>query len=272
MPFYFDSHGNLRLLELDRWPWLVHGFSTRSAGSLAHPDDQRRFAQALGGDGMRLVTLRQIHSAVVHVADNGLAAGRQGDSLIAAQPGTLVGIKTADCLPVLLVDPRRRVVAAAHAGWRGAAKRVVQKTVGEMRRLFDCDPSDLVAAVGPGIQSCCFEVGPEVLEEFRSQFVDADQFCRVDPPNPALTLLPKQVMTGAQGIMRELDSDRAHVDLAEAIRRQLLSAGVPNQQIYNSGLCTACDLKRFYSYRREKDAAGRMLAIIGLAQQGGLSG
>ncbi len=213
---------------------------------------------------MRLVTLRQIHSAIVHVADENLAPGRQGDSLIAAQPGTLVGIKTADCLPVLLADPRRRVVAAAHAGWRGVAKRVVEKTAGEMRRLFGCDPADLVAAIGPGIQACCFEVGPEALEEFRSQFVDAEQFCHADAVNPALTLLPRQVMSGTQGIMRELDSDRGRVDLAEAIRRQLLGAGVPERQIYNSALCTACDLKRFYSYRREKDAAGRMLAVIGL--------
>src|SRR5262249_16869793 len=142
-------------------------------------------------------------------------------------------------------------------------------TAGEMRRLFGCDPADLVAAIGPGIQACCFEVGPEVLEEFRSQFVDAEDFCRADPPNPALTLLPRQVMTGAQGIMREFDSDRGHVDLAEAVRRQLLAAGAPREKIYNSGLCTACDLERFYSYRREKDAAGRMLAVIGIRQQTG---
>src|SRR5712692_451270 len=212
MPFYFDSQGSLRLRELDQWPWLVHAFSTRAAGNLAHPDDQRRFVQTLNGDGMRLVTLRQIHSAMVYVADENLAPGRQGDSLIVTEAGTLVGIKTADCLPVLLADPRRRVVAAAHAGWRGVAKRVVEKTAGEMRRLFDCDPADLVAAIGPGIQACCFEVGPEVLEEFRSQFADAADFCRADSPNPAMTLLPRQVMTGAQGIMRELESDRGHVD------------------------------------------------------------
>src|SRR5262249_24762175 len=174
MPFYFDSHGNLRLREIDKWPWLVHGFSTRPAGSLAHPDGQRRFVQLLAGDGVTLVTLRQIHSAIVCVADEKLVPGRQGDSLIVAQGGTLVGVKTADCLPVLLADARRRVVAAAHAGWRGVVKCVVEKTAGEMRRLFGCDPADLVAAIGPGIQACCFEVGPEVLEEFRSQFVDAE--------------------------------------------------------------------------------------------------
>lgn len=261
MPFYFDSHGNLRLKELDEWPWVVHGFSTRLAGSLSQAENQRHFIQTLGGDGMKLVTLRQIHSAIIRVAEGGAPAGQRGDSLIAAQPGTLLGIKTADCLPVLVVDSRRRVVAAVHGGWRGLAKRVVEKTVGEMRRSFQCDPEDLVAVIGPGIQACCFEVGPEVLEEFRSQFVDAGRFCRADPLNPALAVVPRQVMTGAQG---QLDATRGHVDLAEVARHQLLSAGVPEGQVHNAGLCTACDLDRFYSYRREKEAAGRMLAVIGL--------
>jgi copper oxidase (laccase) domain-containing protein len=139
----------------------------------------------------------------------------------------------------------------------------VQKTVGEMCRTFGCVPSDLVAGTGPGIQACCFEVGPEVLQEFACQFVDADQFCKADPPNPALTMLPKQVMAGNHGLMRALEADRGRVDLAEAARRQLLAAGLAPNEIHNSGLCTACHLDRFYSYRREKEAAGRMLAVIG---------
>ena len=263
MPFYFDRQGNLRLREFDRWPWLIHGFSTRAAGNLQLRAAQDRFAHALAGPGTKLVTVRQIHSAIVRRARAAAGSGHPGDSLMAVQPGVLVGIKTADCLPILLADPRRRVVAAVHAGWRGAAKRVVEKTVGEMRRAFRCDPAGLLAAIGPGIQACCFEVGPDVLQEFASQFVDADQFCRPDPPNPALTMLPRQTMTGdGHALMRRLDSHRGRVDLAEAVRRQLLAAGV--SQIYNSGLCTACDPKRFYSYRREKEAAGRMLAVIGL--------
>ncbi len=264
MPFYFDRNGILRLGELEQWPWLVHGFSTRAAGDLARPRNRERFLERAGGGGMKLITLRQVHSAIVRLADGRPVAPLPGDGLLAGRPGLAVGVTTADCLPVLVVDARRRVVAAVHAGWRGLAKRVVQKGVGEMRRCFGCDPSDLHAALGPGIQACCFEVGPEVLDEFASQFVDADRFCRRDSPNPAEILLPRQIMKSGHNLTRRLDSDRGHVDLAEAGRRQLLAAGLPAGQIYDSRMCTACDLARFYSYRRETAAAGRMLAVIGV--------
>ena len=142
---------------------------------------------------------------------------------------------------------------------------MVEKTAGEMRRCFGTDPADLEAAMGPGIRACCFEVGPEVLDEFDSQFVHAGEFCRRDPPDPAITMLPRQTMTGGHALMRPLGAGRGRVDLAQAVRRQLLAAGVPARQIHDSGLCTACDLRRFYSYRREKEAAGRMVAVIGIA-------
>lgn len=270
MAFYFGPEGNLRLQEFDQWPWLVHGFSTRAAGDMAEPDRQQRFVQALAG-GMKLVTVRQIHSGIVHLAGgvrSTVDSGRRGDSLITRSPGLLAGVKTADCFPVLIVDARRRAAAAIHAGWRGTAQRVVEKTAGEMRLCFHCLPSDLFAAIGPGIQACCFEVGVEVLEAFASQFTYAAQFSRPEPRNPALDMLPRQVMTGGQGLLRQLDAGRGQVDLAEACRRQLLAAGIPGRQIYNSGLCTACESKRFYSYRREKGAAGRMLAVIGVRRAG----
>jgi copper oxidase (laccase) domain-containing protein len=107
-------------------------------------------------------------------------------------------------------------------------------------------------------------VGPEVLEEFACQFVEASEFCRPDPPNPALIMLPKQIMTGGHALMRRLDSDHGRVDLSEAARRQLLAVGLPEDQIFSSGFCTRCDRRRFYSHRREKEAAGRMLAVIGV--------
>jgi len=242
MAFYFDENQNLRTGELDEWPWLVHGFGTRAAGDMAAPAARQHFAQVAGGPEMTLVTLRQLHSAIVHVAGGNDVAGIPGDGLITGRAGLLLGIKTADCLPILLVDGQRRVVAAVHAGWRGCTQRIVEKCVSEMRRCFGCDPSDLQAAVGPGIQQCCFEVGAEVLEQFFSQFPDAGRFCRRDP----------------------VSSVRGTVDLTEAVRRQLLAAGVRSEQIYRSALCTGCDLSRFYSYRREKEAAGRMLAVIGV--------
>ncbi|SRR5579884_85456 len=272
MGFYFDESGNLRLQEFERWPWLIHGFSTRSAGNLGasagNPvtqmqENQRRFLQALGGKDMNLVTVRQIHSAVVRMAET--SAGRAGDALLLRRPGVVVGVKTADCFPVLVVDPRLHAAAAIHAGWRGAAQRIVEKAVGEMRRAFHSEPADLWAAIGPGIQACCFEVGPEVLEEFQSQFAEAHEFCCAEAPNPALDLIPRQTMTGKpHALMRRLDSQRGRVDLAEAVRRQLRAAGVPRGHIYDSALCTMCDRERFYSHRREREQAGRMMAVIGI--------
>jgi hypothetical protein len=246
MSFYFDPQGVLRLREWRQCPWLVHGFGTRR-----HPDPSPN------GEPAR--TLRQVHSSIVRLPGDG---GVQGDALIAAHPGEVVGVKTADCLPVLVVDLRKRVVAAIHAGWRGMAKRVVEKTVGEMRRHYGSQPLDLRAAIGPGIRVCCYEVGPEVLEQFESQFVDAARFCRREPPNPALTMLPRQHLTGGHALMRDLESDRGRVDLAEAATSQLQRAGVA--MIFDSRRCTACDLRRFYSYRREKEAAGRMVSVVGL--------
>ncbi len=251
MAFNLDRGGVLRVGELDEWPWLVHGFGTRSA---------RPRAPA----GMKLLTLGQIHSAIVRLAGGGAPAGLRGDALLTRRPGRLLGIKTADCFPVLLVDGRRRAVAAVHAGWRGLVQRVVEKTAGEMRRNFGSAPADLRAAIGPGIQACCFEVGHEVLEEFASQFADAGDYCRLDPPDPLETRLPQQPLTGVRNMLRDPVTARAHVDLAEAVRRQLLAAGLDLRRIYNSGRCTACELLRFYSYRREKDAAGRMLSVIGI--------
>jgi hypothetical protein len=142
------------------------------------------------------------------------------------------------------------------------AKRVVAKTVGEMRRHYGSAPRDLRAAIGPGIRLCCYEVGPEVLDEFESQFTDAERFCRREAPNPALTMLPRQQLTGGHALMRDLKSDRGRVDLAEAAKSQLERTGVSS--IFDSGRCTACDLQRFYSYRKEREAAGRMVSVIGL--------
>ena len=179
-------------------PWLVHGFSTREGGvstcyggkslnlGLTPHDLQKNvernrelFEKAVGaidddGTPWSLLQLRQIHSAIVHRmdADSGLAAA--GDGIVSNTPGLLLAIKTADCVPVLVADVKRRVVGAFHAGWRGTVARVVEKGVGEMRRQFGSDPRDLRAAIGPCIRKCCYSVGAEVRAEFESQF----SYCR----------------------------------------------------------------------------------------------
>ncbi len=151
----------------------------------------------------------------------------EGDALIENQPGSVVAVKTADCMPILLVDERSRAVAAVHAGWRGTAARIAVEAVAAMGGRFGTRPEDLHAAIGPGIGKCCYEVGPEVAAQF-----------------------------GGQG--------RGHIDLAAANRRQLEESGVTPQRIYASNLCTMCRGEEFDSFRRDQAAAGRMYSFAGI--------
>jgi polyphenol oxidase len=208
--FYRDSQQIYHASGLDTLSWLVHGFGTRLAELPTN-----------------LTTLKQVHSA-----DCLLAGGRsgqlgQGDALLENQPGALVAVKTADCVPILLADEKNRAVAAVHAGWRGTAAGIAGKAIECMRRHFKTAPADLHAALGPSIGACCYEVGPEVAQHF--------------------------------GQMR-----RVHIDLVEANRQQLMRAGVSPERIYTAGLCTMCLPEQFHSYRRDKEAAGRMYSFVGI--------
>ena len=212
--FKMVSRGGLGWLEsvrLSKMPWLVHAFSTRRGGASQAPcaglnlgftesdrrerveQNRRRFLDQLGGKDFAPASVRQVHSSHSFVvtrdradqlayqlpgAEVSVPAVTQppaGDGLMTAEPGILLTIRIADCLPVLLVDPQRRVVAAVHAGWRGALARVIEKAVGDMRRAFGSDPRELIAAVGPSIRACCYEVGEEVVEAFHGSFADADR-------------------------------------------------------------------------------------------------
>ena len=213
--FYRDSENIYRVTDLDVFPWLVHGFGTRLS------DIPAAFAQ--------LATLKQIHSASCVTAEGRAGLLGEGDALIENQPGSVVAVKTADCIPVLLVDERRRVVAAVHAGWRGTAARIVADAVTLMGSRFGTSVGDLHAAIGPGIGECCYEVGAEVAEHF-----------------------------GGQG--------RGHIDLAAANRRQLEESGVTQRRIYASNLCTMCRGEEFDSFRRDREKAGRMYSFAGIRQ------
>ncbi|HXZ29438.1 MAG TPA: polyphenol oxidase family protein, partial [Terriglobales bacterium] len=189
----------LRAEKLARLAWLVHGFSTRRGG----------FSRAYGGGALNLgftkqdspkavernraaflkelkavdkrgrpwplVTLRQVHSATIHHITRAPKERPAGDGLITDQPGLLLAVQTADCLPVVVVDPEHRSVGVFHAGWRGTLARIVEKGVGEMRRRFKSDPRRMQAAIGPGIQKCCYEVSEELRDQFESQFAYAGE-------------------------------------------------------------------------------------------------
>jgi polyphenol oxidase len=201
-------------------PWLIHGFGTRS--STDWPPETR------------LATLRQIHSDRVLTAEQGGCIG-EGDALITNRPGVTLSIRTADCLPILIADPVNRAVAAVHSGWRGTILGIALKTVRAMQEHFDSRPEDLVVVVGPGIGSCCFEVGPEVAGQFSGYFPER----------------------------RDL-SARTKIDLVETLRRQLGRNGGTSGQFFASGLCTVCRADLFHSYRRDREGAGRMVSAIGI--------
>lgn len=211
-----------------------------------------------------LVTVRQIHSDVIHIVDSIPNSPLTGDGLITATPGLLVAIQAADCLPVIVVDAKKRAVGVFHAGWRGTVQRIVEKGVGEMFRHFGSQPRDLKSAIGPGIQGCCYEVGEEVRTKFESQFAyAASLFREVKESDPVREKYPLLFLTARAPGHGELPS-KIFLDLVEANRQQLLAAGVPKKNIEASPLCTNCHPELLFSYRAEKGKTGRMMGVAGI--------
>ncbi|MGH9594140.1 MAG: peptidoglycan editing factor PgeF, partial [Bryobacteraceae bacterium] len=237
---------------------LVHGFSTRQGGksrlddapalNLGYTDwdtrpavdaNRRAFQAALGAGDATLVTLRQIHSDTIYRLDAKPSEAPRGDAMITRTPGLLLAVQTADCVPVLLADRRRMAIAAIHAGWRGTLARIVAKTVGRMRMEFGSNPADIIAAIGPAIGQCSFEVGPEVAQAFAGQFPEArgwfegpfDLLASGEEPNPFkwLSMVPPG---------HDPPPPRVQLDLIAANRWQLADAGVPENQITAVNLCT----------------------------------
>jgi polyphenol oxidase len=303
----------LRILEapvLARFDWLTHGFSTRPGGmsevpSAGHPESARgkrgakrsadalnlgftdwdsrervlenrvRFFRAIGAEKMRVVTLQQIHSDLIHRVDRTPGSSSQfseapkADALFAREAGILLAVQTADCIPILLADTKRRAVAAIHSGWRGTLHRIAAKTLGRMQMEFGTRAEDVIAALGPGIGRCCYEVGSEVAHEFHSQFREAREW--FDGPFDALSSgendpnwLPWLTMRPPG---HPPPPPRVHLDLFAANRAILEAAGIPRRQISASDFCTACRTDLFFSYRRERTTS-RLMAAIGIRQPG----
>jgi hypothetical protein len=270
----------------------VHGFSTRAGGvskvyggnalnlgftahdsKAAVESNRRAFISALSGNGRRktpateigtLVTLRQIHTDLIHHLTEIPREPLAGDGIVTDVPGIFLGILTADCLPVILVDPKRHAVGAFHAGWRGTAKRIVEKGVGEMHRWFGSEPGDLKAAIGPGIRGCCYEVGPEVQSTFEAQFSYSSELFRESKDRDEIhEKYPLLFLTSRAPGHSELPK-KIFLNLAEANRRQLIAAGVPRKNISDLRLCTHCRRYLFFSHRGEKGVTGRMMAVVAI--------
>ena len=283
----------LRSASLKEIPWLVHGFSTRKSGfsrvyggralnlgltahdtkAAVQRNRQAFISRLIGVSNSRsarkqssLVTPRQIHSDIIHHISEVPKETPAGDGLITSTPGILLGVLTADCLPVILVDTKRRAIGVFHAGWRGTIKRIVEKGVGEMHRWFGTRPSDLRAAIGPGIRGCCYEVGSEVLSAFESQFsYGAELFRETKERNEIHERYPLLFLTARAPGHSELPK-KIFLDLAEANRRQLIDAGVPAKKVSDVGLCTSCRVDLLFSHRAEKGVTGRMMAVAGILE------
>jgi len=215
-----DSTGVFRAESFSRIPGLVHGFGTR-------------VSQSWPGS-LPTAVVRQVHSAEVVVVD---APGEYGeaDALVTNQSGFVVAIRTADCVPALIVDPETHTVAAVHAGWRGMAAEILSRTLDKMSRHFGSRPADVLIAIGPAIGQCCFEVGPEVAAQFRPWFPERANL-----------------------------SEKTKIDLRETALRQLAAAGVSPEAITAAeDQCTRCHPERFHSWRRDAQQSGRMLSAIG---------
>jgi YfiH family protein len=270
----------LQVPALAKLPWLVHGFSTRGGGvselngkrvlNLGFTEwdarenvkeNRRRLQSALGAQDFNLVSLLQFHSDAILTFQSAPTEPSRGDASVTKRPGLLLAVQTADCVPILLADPKNRAVAAVHAGWRGTLARIVEKAIGRMHMQFGSKASDLLAAIGPSIGGCCYEVGTEVAAAFSAQFADAaeffDELRTGDEPNPLqwLNRMPPGHQPPAKKVL---------LDLRKANRAQLEASGVPAGNIFVSDLCTGCRRDILFSYRKEGAESGRMMGVIGI--------
>jgi len=277
------ARGGLRILQVpafSRVPWLIHGFSTRLGGVSASDGEQvlnlgftqwdsrqsvnenrRRFQSALKAEEFTLAPLLQFHSDAVHVFEASPGEPCRADASTTDRPGLLLAVQTADCVPILLLDAKKRTVAAVHAGWRGTLRRILTKAVGRMTMQFGSAPADLLAAVGPSIGPCCYEVGTEVVSAFSAKFANAedwfDELRTGDEPNPLqwLNMMPPGHRPPPKKVL---------LNLRKANRAQLLEAGVQPKNIFVSDLCTSCRTDLLFSYRKEGARSGRLMAVIGI--------
>lgn len=212
--FRLGLDGIYRCDGFQQFVWQQHGFGTRENSPRVD------------------VTLRQIHSDRVLNAHNLSDREREGDALITDEINKSIGVRTADCVPILLLDSKRRAIGVVHAGWRGTAAGIATRAIEQMRADFATHPADVYAAIGPCIRACCYEVGPEVASQFDAAFAD-----------PAA-------------------AGKFKLNLIEANRVQMAAAGLHPARVFDCGLCTTCQSAQFFSYRRQPENPGRMIAAI----------
>jgi polyphenol oxidase len=212
-------------------------------------ENRRRFLSTLNTSkalSHEIITVKQVHSADSHVVESlsNSSTAVNCDALLTNVDNILLGIQTADCLPVLIADPKNRAVVGIHAGWRGTLSRIIEKSIARLVETYGSNPSDCLAATGPAIGQCCFEIGPEVREAFQTEFSYSSKLFSHHQPN-----------------------GKSHMDLRLANQEQLINSGLDKESIFVWPDCTRCRMDLYFSYRGEiaTGAVGRLLSVIGLA-------
>jgi YfiH family protein len=244
-----DSASRYLLIPaLERSGRLLHAFTTRKDGLGARnngvkgPDDWRQVAEDFGISVDRLITVTQVHGDRIITISGPAPTIRdyisvEADGMITDVPGIAVGVETADCVPVLLYDPKRPAVAAVHAGWRSTVRRIVQKAAGRMHDEYGSDPAGMIAAIGPAIGPECYEVDEPVIGSLKAAIPFWED------------------VTARRG------EGRWGLDLVSLNRLQLVESGLKAANVYSVGMCTSCRKDLFYSFRAE-GRTGRMLSVI----------
>ena len=249
----------LKVPGWERYDGLLHGFMGRRGGKSIGPyaglnvsyrvgDDNKIVSQnvcdmklEVGIHDGRIITMKQVHGdQIVEVKDTNIKEAGEADGMVTEKPDAFLGVLTADCVPILFVAPRARVVAVVHAGWRGTLAGIAEKMVHQFKEQYGVAVEEVEAALGPSIGCCCYEVKDDVTEPLREKW------------GP---LAESSI---------ELRDGKSFVDLRRLNRGILEHAGIPAQQIFQVGPCTSCAKDDFFSYRRERKETGRQISFIGL--------
>ena len=247
-------------------PFDSLNFSAEEGDSVENVQQNLRiFAERLGIDPHRIVTPRQVHGDEVVIIDAAPDHPPEADAIITAAPGIYPAVKTADCAPILVIDPVRRISSAVHVGWRGAVLRIARKALRLLESRFKSNPEDLIAGLGPAIGSCCYEVDKKVLKPFRENIPDAERFIHLPV---GLASLPA---TDSEQLTRSANSEKAFLDLLGVAHFELISGGISERNIYGLDLCTSCRQDLSFSHRRDKGRTGRHIAVAGFKSESGVA-
>ncbi len=237
---------SLAIPALDKLGIVEYAFTTRQNGlgartnGFKQPNDWNRVAEAFGISSDRLITVMQVHGETIVTVDQenyNKVMTLEADALVTNTPGIAIGVETADCVPILLIDPLTPAVGAVHAGWRSTVRKIVQKSVTSMRDEFGSEPSRIIAAIGPAIGPECYEVDEPVMGPVQEAF------------------------PFWQEVATPRGNDRWGLDLVKANRIELVEAGLAESNIHALGMCTSCRRDLFYSFRAE-GRTGRMLSVV----------